>query len=63
MNHTGDGVAFETNKSFDIFTNQALFVMNQYSNEKFSFDEYGFPALEFLLARYFGHLIRVKEEK
>ena len=31
--------------------------------EKFSFDEYGFPALELLLARYFGHLIRVKEEK
>lgn len=62
MANAGDGVAFEPIKKYENFTKQTNFVMNQYSGERFSFDEYGFPALEFILARYFGHLIRVKAE-
>ena len=34
-----------------------------HTDEKFSFDEYAFPALEFILARYFNHLVRVKKEQ
>ena len=63
MTSAGDGVSFEPIKKYENFTKQTNFIMSQYSIEHFSFDEYGFPALELILARYFGHLIRVKEEK
>lgn len=62
MNSAGDGVSFEPCSEYNHFLEQTLFVMNQYANESFSFDEYSFPSLEFILARYFGYLIRVKEK-
>ena len=38
-------------------------LQNQYSTELFSFDEYSFPAVEFILARYFKQFIRRIAEK
>lgn len=63
MNSAGDGVAFEQYKNYEEFKSNTDFIMNQYSNEQFSFDEHGFSALELILARYFCHLIRVKAEQ
>ena len=36
--------------------------MEQYEKEKFSFEEYSFEALEFIICRYYGYLVRVKRE-
>ena len=36
--------------------------MGQYEKEKFSFEEYSFEALEFIVCRYYGYLVRVKRE-
>ena len=63
MNSAGDGVAFEPYKNYEEFKSNTDFILNQYSNEQFSFDEHGFSALELILARYFCHLIRVKSEQ
>lgn len=62
MNSSGDGVAFEPYSDYADFKKHIDFIMSQYSGETFSFDEYDFPALELIQARYFGHLIRVKNE-
>ena len=62
MNSSGDGVAFEPYSDYAEFKKHIDFIMSQYSGETFSFDEYDFPALELIQARYFGHLIRVKAE-
>ena len=37
--------------------------MKQYETEQFSFDEYSFAALEFIVCRYYGYLVRVKREE
>lgn len=62
MNTAGDGVAFELYKNYEEFKSNTDFIMNQYSDEQFSFNEHSFSALELILARYFCHLIRVKAE-
>ena len=38
------------------------FIMSQYENEKFSFEEYSFEALEFIVCRYYGSIVRTKRE-
>ena len=37
--------------------------MGQYEEEQFSFEEYSFKALEFIVCRYYGYLVRVKSER
>ena len=63
MNKAGDGVAFEPEKTFEDLKAQITFVMDQYSKELFSFETYSFEALEFMLSRYYGYLVRVKKEQ
>ena len=63
MNSSGDGVAIEVYEEYKDFLEQTTFIMSQYSEEVFSFDEYCFPALECILARYFNHFVRVMPEK
>lgn len=58
----GEGVAFEIEKTFDQLSESVQFIMNQYKNEKFSFEEFGFRALEFIVCRYYGYLVRVQRE-
>lgn len=63
MNSSGDGVAFEVFDNFEEFKTHINFIMSQYSNEQFSFDEFDFPALELIISRYFCHLIRVSADQ
>jgi len=63
MNTAGDGFAIDPVTSFDELKETVKFVMEQYSNERFSFDEYCFESLEFIICRYYGYLARVKREK
>lgn len=63
MYNAGDGVAIKLCEDYKSFKDNITYIMNQYTDEKFSFDEYAFPALEFILARYFNHLVRVKKEQ
>jgi len=62
MNLAGEGVAFEIEDTFDELSEKVQFVMQQYKDEKFSFDEYSFRALEFIVCRYYGYLARVQLE-
>ena len=62
MYNSGDGVAVESPKEYQEFRECTSFIISQYSAEKFSYDQYGFPALEFILARYFTHLVKVMIE-
>lgn len=63
MNKAGDGVAFEPEKTFEDLKTQVTFVMDHYSKDLFSFETYSFDALEFILCRYYGYLVRVKKEQ
>ena len=63
MNMAREGVAFDIEETFDQFSENAQFVMNQYKDEKFSYDTFNFEALEFIVCRYYGYLVRVRREK
>ena len=62
MNQAGEGIAFQLEETFDKFREKVEFIMEQYEKEKFSFEEYSFAALEFIVCRYYGYLVRVKRE-
>lgn len=62
MHSAGTGIAFETYEDYEKVREEVNMVMNQYSSESFSFEEYEFPALEFIVSRYYGTLPRVKIE-
>lgn len=62
MHSAGIGIAFETYEDYEKVREEVNMVMNQYSSESFSFEEYEFPALEFIVSRYYGTLPRVKIE-
>ena len=63
MNQAGEGIALQLEKTFDKFKEKVIFIMKQYETEQFSFDEYSFAALEFIVCRYYGYLVRVKREE
>lgn len=63
MNQAGEGIALQLEKTFDKFKEKVMFIMKQYEKEQFSFDEYSFEALEFIVCRYYGYLVRVKREE
>ena len=46
----------------DKFKEKVEFIMGQYEKEKFNFEEFLFEALEFIICRYYGYLVRVKRE-
>lgn len=58
----GEGFAVEIENTFEKFQSKVNFLLEQYEGEKFSFDDYSFPAMEFIICRYFGTLPRVKME-
>lgn len=61
MYKAGDGTSFDASK-YKKLAKDIRLVEKQYKKEKFSFDEYCFEGLEFIIAKYFGNLIRVKRE-
>lgn len=60
MNFSGVGVAIELEKNYKDFLKNVLFIRDQFKNEKYSFDEYLFEALEIIVCRYYGYIPRVK---
>ena len=63
MNLAGEGVALDVEKDFEKMKEKLEFIMQQYEGEIFSFEEYSFEPLEFMICRYYGYLARVKKEK
>lgn len=63
MNLAGEGVALDVEKTFEKMKENLEFIMQQYEGERFSFEEYSFEALEFIVCRYYGYLVRVKREQ
>ena len=58
----GDGVAFTPHKSFKELQEDINLVKEHYSYESFSFNEYSFDALEFIICRYYNYPVYVKDE-
>lgn len=59
MNLSGEGVSLELEKNYTTLQNKIKFILGQYENEKMSFDEYSFGALEIIICRYYGYIPRV----
>lgn len=49
-------------KDFEKLKEEVEMIMNQFMSETFSFEEYEFPALEFIVSRYYFTFPRVKLE-
>ena len=62
MNLAGDGTCFEIADNFQDLKKCVEFTINQYKDETFSYETYSFPALEFIVSRYYGYLVRIKRE-
>ena len=62
MNTAGEGIDITTEENFEKFSNRIHFIMEQYEDENFSFDEYSFKSLEFIICHYYGYIPRVKFE-
>ena len=61
MHKAGDGTAFDSSK-YKKLAKDIRLIEKQYKKGKFSFDEYCFEGLEFIIAKYYGNLIRAKRE-
>lgn len=62
MNLSGDGVAIRVNEKYEDFRKQIGFIVEQYKNEHFSYEEYSFLPLELIVCRYYGYVPRVIRE-
>lgn len=60
MNSCGEGVAVDVEKNYANFQKKMDFIMAQYKKEEYSFEKYAFPAIEFIICRYYGYIPRVK---
>ena len=60
MYKSGEGIVIKTEDNFDSFKEKLLFILDQYQNEVFSFDEYSFPALEIITSHYYNSIPRIK---
>lgn len=59
MVESGEGIEIKTEKDFDTFLKNVNFILNQYKEEQFSYEQYSFPALEMIVCRYYGYVPRV----
>ncbi len=65
MVSAGEGVSIRLKKDFldyETFHGAMEYLFKQFEDELFSFDRYGFPALEMIVCHYFGYIPRVKLE-
>jgi len=62
MFKAGEGVVIDLPSSFEELKKVVNFIMKQYKKDVFSYETYSFDALEFIAARYFNALVRVKKE-
>ena len=56
---SGDGVSIQVKDSFRSFQEQIGFVVCQYDNDRFSYEEYSFLPLELIVCRYYEYIPRV----
>lgn len=66
MNSAGEGTEITVEDEFEMFKEKVTFILAQYEDEKFTFDEYSFPSLECIICHYYNYIPRVKfiqEEK
>lgn len=63
MNLAGEGIEVPVEDDFNKFQNGVKFILEQYRDEAFSFDEYSFSSLEILICHYYGYIPRVKFNK
>ena len=59
MNVAGEGVEITLENDYDSFKANVDFVMNQYKDEKFSFEEYSFSGLEIMICHYYNYIPKV----
>lgn len=59
MNLAGEGIDLTVGKSYADFKQRTDFILSQYEEEKMSFDEFSFEALEMIVCRYYGYIPRV----
>ena len=59
MNLAGEGIDLTVGKSYADFKQRTDFILSQYEEEKMSFDEFDFEALEMIVCRYYGYIPRV----
>ena len=55
----GEGVSIQAKDSYQSFHEQIGFVVSQYDNDRFSYDEYSFLPLELIVCRYYEYVPRV----
>ena len=60
MNYAGEGIEITVEDKFDTFKKKVNFVLEQYKDEMFTFDEYSFMSLEVLICHYYSYIPRVK---
>lgn len=60
MNFAGEGIAIGMENDYKECKAKLDFIFEQYVNEKFSFEEYSFEALELIVCRYYGYIPRPK---
>lgn len=63
MTKAGEGIAINVERSFEQLAEKTHFIMEQYKNEMFSYEKYCFKALEFIVSRYYGYLVKVQKEE
>lgn len=54
MHNCGEGIAISNKDDFSEFIKEIDFIIKNYENEMFSFEEYSFTSLEIIASRYFG---------
>jgi len=60
MNYAGEGIELKTENNFEIFIKKINYILEQYVDEKFSYEMYSFPSLEMIVCRYYGYVPKVQ---
>ena len=59
MQNAGEGINLSHIKDFEELTHIYKAWIKQIKQEKYSFEQYGFPALEMIVCRYYGYVPRI----
>lgn len=59
MNRAGEGIEVHIEENFEKMNKAVSVIFEEYKNENFSFDEFSFKGLEYILCRYYKYIPRV----
>ena len=59
MQNSGAGYAVHDFKDYKKFRESLLIVLKKNTENKYSYEEYSFNSLEFIVSRYYGYIVRV----